>query len=139
MHGKPKAAAVALIAAALLTLVAIPTFAAPASQTFQVMTAPNRLHAGSPTFITATLKQAQPNCPYTATISVSGPGGVSATDSVTVNTEAGGNGHTQVTFPGTFSGTANTNTLGTYTVTATFSCNYVYETGSVTTTFVVFK
>ncbi len=137
MNSRAKTLAVALAAAALITIVAIPTFAAPASQTYQVSTAPQRLLSGMPTQITATLKQAQPGCAYAVTISVSGPGGVSATDTTIVNTQAGGNGHTAVSFPSDFTGTANTNTVGTYTVTASLSCNYV--TGTASTTFTVSK
>ena len=131
--------AVGAITVALLALVAIPSFAAPASDTYQVMTAPNRLHAGAPTQITATVKQAQPGCAYATTISVTGPGGVSATDKVTVQAQAGGNGHTAVSFPSDFTGTANTNTFVTYTVSVSFQCNYLYVTNAASTTFVVTK
>ena len=123
----------------MLALVAIPSFAAPASETYQVMTAPKQLHAGMPTQITATVKQATPGCAYAATISVTGPGGVSATDMVTVQAQAGGNGHTAVSFPSDFTGTANTNTVGTYTVSVSFQCNYLYVTNAASTTFVVTK
>ncbi len=124
---------------ALLAVVAVPSFAAPASQTYQVMTAPNRLHSGMPTLITATVKQGQPGCAYTATISVTGPGGVSATDVVTVQAQAGGNGHTAASFPSDFTGIANTNALGTYNVNVSFQCNYLYVTNAAATTFVVTK
>ncbi len=134
-----KTMTVVLATVALLAIVAIPSFAAPASQTYQVMTAPNRLLSGSPTMITATVKQGQPGCAYTATISVTGPGGVSATDQVTVQAMAGGNGHTSVSFPADFTGTANTNAVGTYTVNVSFQCTYTYVTGAASTTFVVTK
>lgn len=139
MRLSEKTATVAVVTVALLAIVAIPSIAAPASQTYQAMTAPKQLHAGASTQITATLKQAQPNCPYSTVISVTGPGGVSATDHVTVQTEAGGNGHTAVSFPSAFSGTANTNTVGTYTVSISFQCLYTYTTGVASTTFAVTK
>jgi hypothetical protein len=134
---KKKVIAAVLVAATLMFLVSLPTFAAPASQTYQVATDKNQVLSGAPLQVIATLKQAQPNCAYATTLTVTGPGGVSATDSVTVNTEAGGNGHTAASFPADFTGTANTNTVGTYTVTASFTCNYV--TGTASTTFMVFK
>jgi hypothetical protein len=129
--------AVALIAVAILTVVAMPTFAAPASETYQVATDKNHLQPGDTLRVIATIKQATPGCAYSVTLSVTGPGGVSATDQITVNTLAGGNGHTPASFPSDFSGIPNTDTAGTYSVTASFICNYV--TGSATTTFVVSK
>ena len=127
------------VTVALLAMVAVPSFAAPASQTYQVMSAPNRLHSGMPTQITATVKQGQPGCAYAAIISVTGPGGVSATDKVTVQAQAGGNGHTAVSFPSDFAGTADTNALGTYSVNVSFQCNYLYVTDAASTTFMVTK
>ncbi len=124
---------------AIITIVALPTFAAPASQTFQVTTDKKMVLAGLPLHVIATVKQATPDCAYSVNLKVTGPGGVSATDSVTVTTEAGGNGHTAAPFPSGFTGTANTNTAGTYTVTATFACGYSYSTGVVSSTFTVFK
>ena len=137
MHTSAKTVGVVAATAVLLAIVAVPSFAAPASQTYQVATAPQRLQSGQPLMITATLKQAIPGCAYAVTLTVTGPGGVSATDQITVKTQAGGNGHTAADFPADFTGTANTDALGTYTVTASFACNYV--TGSSSTTFLVFK
>lgn len=128
-----------LTVAALASIVIIPTFAAPASQHFQVATDKNMVLSGLPLRVIATIKQATPNCAYTVNLQVTGPGGVSATDTVTVTTEAGGNGHTAAAFPADFTGTANTNTVGTYTVTATFACGYSYSTGQASATFTVFK
>lgn len=139
MKNTGKTLAVLASTVALLAIVAIPTFAAPASQTYQVMTAPNRLLSGMPTQITATIKQGQPGCAYATTISVTGPGGVSAVDNVVVQTQAGGNGHTAVSFPANFTGTANTDTAGTYTVSVSFQCNYLYVTNAASTTFTVTK
>lgn len=139
MQKTGRTVAVLVATVALLAVVAVPSFAAPASQTYQVMTAPKQLHSGAPTLITATVKQGQPGCAYEATISVTGPGGVSATDKVTVQAQAGGNGHTAVSFPSDFTGTANTNAVGTYNVNVSFQCNYLYVTNAASTTFVVNK
>ncbi len=132
-----KSLGIALLALAAVAVVALPIFAAPASQHYQVATDKNNVLSGQPLRVIATIKQATPNCAYSVLLTVTGPGGVSATDTVTVNTQAGGNGHTAASFPADFSGTANTNTVGTYTVSATFTCGYA--TGAASTTFTVFK
>ena len=134
-----KGIAALLTVAALTSIVIVPTFAAPASQHFQVATDKKMVLMGLPLRVIATIKQATPDCAYTVNLQVTGPGGTSATDTVTVMTEAGGNGHTAAAFPSAFAGTANTNTPGTYTVTATFACGYSYSTGQATATFKVFK
>lgn len=134
-----KGAAALITIAAIISIVAIPTFAAPASQHFQVTTDKKTVLAGLPLNVIATVKQATPSCAYTVNLKVTGPGGVSATDTVTVTTESGGNGHTSAPFPAGFSGIANTNTAGTYTVTATFACGYSSSTGQISSTFTVFK
>ncbi len=128
-----------LTIAAIVSIITVPTFAAPASQHYQVSTHKNNVLSGAPLRVIATIKQATPNCAYTVDLKVTGPGGVSATATTTVTTAAGGNGHADVPFPSGFTGTANTNTVGTYTVTATFACGYSYSTGLVTSTFTVFK
>ncbi len=133
-----KATAFALTAITIASVIIVPALAAPASQHFQVTTDKKMVLSGASLRVIATIKQADPSCAYVVHLSVSGPGGVSATTTVTVNTEAGGNGHTAVAFPSGFSGTANTNTVGTYTVSATFSCGY-YSTGTASATFTVFK
>ncbi len=130
--------ALVLSALTIVSVFLIPAFAAPASQHFQVSTDKKMVQSGADLRIIATIKQANSNCAYTVQLTVTGPGGVSATDTVVVNTEAGGNGHTAAHFPSDFSGTANTNTLGTYTVSATFTCGY-YSTGAAAATFTVFK
>jgi hypothetical protein len=132
-----KILAVTLVSAALMALISIPAFAAPASQTYQVATDKNMVLSGASLQVIATVKQAIPGCAYSTILTVTGPGGVSATDTVIVNAQAGGNGHTAASFPSDFTGTANTNTDGTYTVTASFTCGYV--TGSASNTFLVFN
>lgn len=129
-----KSVAVALLAIATLSIGILPGFAAPASEHYQVSTVTDTIQMGQSIVIMATIKQAAPNCDYSTLLSVTGPGGVSATDTITINTKAGGNGHGSAVFPDSFSGTANTNTAGTYTVVATFVCNY-YSSGAATTTF----
>lgn len=130
-----RSVAMALLATAALTIAAIPTFAAPASQHYQAATDKNAVNVGESLRVIATIKQASPGCAYTVLLSVTGPGGVSATDNIMVDTQAGGNGHTAASFPADFSGTANTNTPGTYSVSATFTCGY--STGAASTTFTV--
>ena len=134
-----KGIAALLTVAAITSIVIVPTFAAPASQHYQVTTDKKMVLSGLPLRVIATIKQATPDCAYTVDLRVTGPGGVSATDTVTVTTEAGGNGHAAAAFPGDFAGTASTSTAGTYTVTATFACGYSYSTGQATATFTVFK
>ncbi len=129
--------ATGLLLAAIALVAIVPTFAAPASQHFQVASDKNMVLAGGSLRIIATIKQAEPNCTYTVQLTVTGPGGVNASASTTVLTESGGNGVASVAFPSGFSGSANTATSGTYTVTATFSCGY--STGSATNTFTVFN
>jgi hypothetical protein len=121
--------------AVLLTVAALPGFAAPASQTYQVSTNKNIDQKGQPVLVTATVKLGVPTCTYSVTLTVSGPGGVLATDTTTLATLSGGSGHVSATFPTAFSGVANTNTPGTYTVTAAFLCGYTV--GTATNTFVV--
>jgi hypothetical protein len=116
----------------------MPTFAASASNHYQVTTDKKMVLSGADLRVIATVKQASPNCAYTVHLTVTGPGGVNAADTVTLNTEAGGNGHTAASFPADFSGTANTNTEGTYTVMATFACGY-YSEAAAPATFTVFK
>lgn len=126
----------AILVAVIATIVIVPSFAAPASIPFQVATDKNSIPIGGSLRVIAFVKQAAPNCPYTVSISVTGPGGVSATDTITVMT-TDGNGHAAAAFPADFSGVANTNTAGTYTVSATFVCGYSYSTAPATTTFTV--
>jgi len=130
--------ALALSVFATVSVFLLPAFAAPASDHYQVTTDKKMVQSGADLRVIATVKQAAPNCAYTVHLTVTGPGGVNAADTVTVNTEAGGNGHTAARFPADFSGTANTNTLGTYTVTATFACGY-YSIGASPASFTVFK
>lgn len=130
-----KGLSVAILACAVLTIVSIPGFAAPASQHYQVATDKNNVQQGQSLRVIGTIKQAIPSCAYSVQVSVTGPGGVSATDTFTVNTEAGGNGHTAASFPSDFSGTANTNTPGTYSVSSTFTCGYA--TGAASSSFTV--
>ncbi len=140
MHlDKRKSIATGIFVATLLSLVVVPALAAPASQHYQVASDKNRVQVGGFLRIIATVKQAAPNCAYSVQLTVTGPGGVNANAVTTVNTEAGGNGHSSVPFPSGFSGTANLNTPGTYTVTATFTCGYSYSTAPATATFIVFK
>lgn len=123
-----------LVAAALATVI-LPALAAPASQTFQVATDHNSIVHGQTLRIIPFVKQSTGACAWTVLLTVVGPSG-SATDTVTLTTQPGGNGQTAVTFPTDFSGTgANTNTPGTYTVTASFTCGYT--TGTATVTFTV--
>ena len=129
-----RSVAIALVSIVALTIAAVPIFAAPASQHYQVATNKNQVRPGETLTVTATIKQAAPGCAYSVLLTVSGPGGVSGTDSVTVGTEAGGNGHTAASLPADFGG-ADTNALGTYTVSATFTCGYA--TGAASTTFTV--
>jgi hypothetical protein len=136
METRVKYLGVAILAITALAIVALPGFAAPASQHYQVATDHKSVMSGESLRVIATIKQATPSCAYSVLLTVTGPGGVSATDTITVNTQAGGNGHTAVTFPDDFSGTANTNSAGTYSVSATFTCGY-YATGAASTTFTV--
>jgi hypothetical protein len=134
-NGPTKSLGIAALALAALTIVSLPTFAAPASQHYQVASDKDGVLAGGSVAVTSTIKQATPDCAYSVQLSVSGPGGVSATDSVTVTTQGGGDGNAAASFPSDFSGTANTNAPGTYTVSATFTCGYA--TGRVSGTFYV--
>jgi hypothetical protein len=131
-----KSLGVVLLALVGLTISAIPSFGAPASQHFQVATVKSTIQSGQSVTVIPTIKRATPNCAYSVLLSVTGPGGVSAADTITVNTEAGGNGHGSATFPDDFTGTANTDAPGTYTVSATFTCGY-YATGAASSTFTV--
>ncbi len=133
-----KATAVIAFAVTALAIGVLPSFAAPASQHYQVATDKNIVQMGASLRVIATVKQATPNCAYSVLLTVTGPGGVSATDTVTVDTQAGGNGHTAASFPSDFTGTANTDTVGTYSVSATFTCGYTtYAAGSASSTFTV--
>ena len=135
MANKRTSIALLVLAVFALGVSAIPSFAAPASQHYQVSTDKNHISAGGSLRVIATIKQADPSCAYTALLTVNGPGGVTATDTVTVNTEAGGNGHNSAAFAADFAGIANTNTAGTYSVEATFTCGYF--TGTASSTFTV--
>lgn len=127
---------VALLAIVALTVGSLPSFGIPSSQQFQVSTNKNNVHPGDSVMITATVKHGTPNCVYSTLVSVTGPGGVSAAITVSVQAQGGGNGHTSVTFPSDFPGAANTNTPGTYSVSATFTCGY-YSSGAASTSFTV--
>src|SRR5579859_7665336 len=91
--------AIILLSIAALSISVMPSFAAPASQHYQVATDKNQVMPGQPLRVIATIKQAIPECAYSAVLTVTGPGGVSATDTVKVDTQAGGNGHTAASFP----------------------------------------
>lgn len=134
-----KRIAVVLATVALLAIVAVPSFAEHHDSPYQVSANPKEIHMGQSTKITVTLKEAIPSCAFAATISVTGPGGVSAKDTITVNTNKDGNGHGSATFPSGFTGTANTNTHGTYHVSVSLHCQYTYVTNAASTTFVVNK
>lgn len=132
-----KRIAVVLAAVALLAIVAVPSFAEHPDSPYQVSANPRQVQTGHSTMITVTLKDAISNCAFAATISVTGPGGVSGKDTITVNTNNAGNGHASATFPSAFTGTANTNTPGTYHVSVSLHCQYTYVTNAASTTFVV--
>jgi hypothetical protein len=136
MQSTTRALAIAIVAVALLSAATLPALAAPASQTYQVTTDKKIDQAGQPLRVIATVKEGTPGCAYSVALTVTGPGGVSATDTLTLTTSAySGGGHASASFPSAFSGTASTKTPGKYTVTATFTCNYI--SGSATSSFTV--
>ena len=131
----------ALGAVVLLGLVAIPSFAAHGGgnghDTYRIIAAPGVVSPGHPVLMIVFLHHASPSCAYAVTITVTGPGGVSAQDQFTVNSQRQGNGIGIALFPDQFTGLASTMNPGLYHVSASFQCQYTYVSGAASTTFVV--
>ncbi len=132
MHPSPRRIAAAVVLAwAFVGLVVVPSFAA--SPLFQAQTDKNHIAQGESLTVFGILKHANPSCDYSVAFSVSGPDG-SWSASSSIRTSAQGSGRADVAFPEGFP-RADTNAVGAYTVTATFSCGY--SIGSATSSFLI--
>ena len=128
----------AAVTVALLAIVAMPSFASSDPHNFRVAAHPDRVYQGRSVQIGVDIFHGTPSCGYAVIITVTGPGGVNAHDTLTVNTNHAGNGHAQVSFPSDFSGTASTSAPGHYHISASFACEYTYVTNGASASFQVF-
>jgi hypothetical protein len=108
------------------------------SNSVSISAAPQTVKLGASLQLTSKIVHSFPNAMITVTIMVTGPGGSGITGSktVTITTNAAGNGLVSVVYPFTqpFVGTASTSVSGTYDVTATFVLVYPIATASTTFT-----
>ena len=124
--------------AVLVGIFALPTAAA--SPSFRVKVSPDEIRPGGTTTIQVRVANGVPNCVYLVSITVKDPNSVSHSKTVSFKTSSSGNGATSTPYPGTFSGGANTHTVGTYDVAAMFKCGaQPYSTPAATATFKVKK
>ena len=137
-QGTVRVAAVAATVAVLVGIFALPTAAA--SPSFRVKVSPDEIRPGGTTTIQVRVANGVPNCVYLVSITVKDPNSVSHSKTVSFKTSSSGNGATSTPYPGTFSGGANTHTVGTYDVAAMFKCGaQPYSTPAATATFKVKK
>ncbi|HVH14792.1 MAG TPA: hypothetical protein VNA15_03620 [Candidatus Angelobacter sp.] len=109
------------------------------SDSVNISANPSTISQGASLTLQPRITHSFPNAKITVTIMVTGPAGsgISGSKTITITTNAAGNGIANVVYPFTppFMGTASTSASGTYHVTATFML--VYPIATAYTTFTV--